>query len=230
MAEQMTIEPDLEELIKKSRRDAGWDFANKVLYDLCKDYPEHNDYEKVVAKIWVIGRSYAAAIERGRPKGKPSEDFYIDAVGKPICDKSIYKELDGKLVGTIDDWIEDVRHKELNNNSLQSLIEVHWNVTQLFSKISKKNNRSLASKYLHFHLPELFFIFDSRAQKALGSKLLLGVKGKTYTGFSGGDDDYRRFTVRCLNLRENIKEKYGDELNPRQLDNLLLAVDSSGKT
>ena len=98
------------------------------------------------------------------------------------------------------------------------------------AKISKRNNRSLASKYLHFHLPDMFFIFDSRAQKALGSSLLEKVKGKPFSGFYGGDVDYRRFAVRCLNLRENIKQEYGTELTPRQLDNLLLAVDSSGKS
>jgi hypothetical protein len=224
----MATSPKLKGLIKKSLNDPGWDLANKVLYDLCKKHPEHDDYEKVVAKIWLIGRSYAAAIERGRPKGKPSEDFYVDAVGKPISDKSIYKKLDRNVVGTIDDWIDDVKKTKLDEKSLQSLIDVHWKVTQLFSKISTKNNRSLASKYLHFHLPELFFIFDSRAQKALGSDLFAELKSKPFSDFSGGDVDYRRFAVRCLNLRENVKREHGVELTPRQLDNLLLAVDGRG--
>jgi len=47
---------------------------------------------------------------------------------------------------------------------------------KLFSKISGLNKRSLASKYLHFHVPELFYISDSRAYDAMRNSELLSAK------------------------------------------------------
>jgi len=45
--------------------DTIWDTANGILYGLCRKYPGHTDDAIIVAKLWLIGRSYAAAIERG---------------------------------------------------------------------------------------------------------------------------------------------------------------------
>jgi hypothetical protein len=41
-----------------------WDLGNQVLYSLCQDHPGHDHGDAIVAKVWLIGRSYAAAIER----------------------------------------------------------------------------------------------------------------------------------------------------------------------
>lgn len=38
--------------------------GNKVLYDLCKSYPMNDDVNGLIAKLWLIGRSYSASIER----------------------------------------------------------------------------------------------------------------------------------------------------------------------
>ena len=43
-----------------------WDLGNQVLYSLCLDHPYHTDGAAIIAKFWLIGRSYAAAIERRR--------------------------------------------------------------------------------------------------------------------------------------------------------------------
>ena len=56
------------------------------------------------------------------------------------------------------------------------MVKVHYLTTKLFSKISGLNKRSLASKYLHFHVPELFYIFDSRAYDAMRNSELLSAK------------------------------------------------------
>ena len=52
-----------------------WDLGNEVLYSLCHDYPKHDRGDAIIAKIWLIGRSYAAAIER-RKNADPLHDFY----------------------------------------------------------------------------------------------------------------------------------------------------------
>jgi hypothetical protein len=209
---------DFEELVSKSLDDPGWDFANQILYKLCKDYPGHNEEDKNIAKIWLIGRSYAAAIERGRTSGGASEDFYVDVVGPALRNSEI------------DDLISGLKGIELKENTLQTIIDAHGKLTQIFSKkVSGLENRSLASKYLHFHLPELFFIYDERARKGISQ--IKKLSGKASKKFSGGDKDYRCFAEKCLNLRNKIGRVEGRKsgggkklLNPRQLDNLLLAV------
>lgn len=49
--------------IQKAITEDGWRFGNKILYDMCYNNPEHTNKEVVIGKIWLIGRSYAAAIE-----------------------------------------------------------------------------------------------------------------------------------------------------------------------
>jgi len=93
-------------------------------------------------------------------------------------------------------------------------------VTELFSSISGLEKRSLASKYLHFHVPELFFIYDSRSSKGINLVgKLLGIKARA-RGI--GDPTYEKFAEKCHLLRLAIFERYGILMNPRQLDNLLL--------
>ena len=45
-----------------------WAYANSILYEMCSKTPLHNDADVIVGKIWLIGRSYAAAIERRKNK------------------------------------------------------------------------------------------------------------------------------------------------------------------
>lgn len=52
--------------VEKALADSAWDMGNQVLYDLCRRHPGHSEPGEILAKIWLIGRSYAAAIERGR--------------------------------------------------------------------------------------------------------------------------------------------------------------------
>jgi hypothetical protein len=37
----------------------------------------------------------------------------------------------------------------------------------LFAAITQREKRSLASKYLHFHVPHVFYLYDSRARRAI---------------------------------------------------------------
>ena len=70
-----------------------WDFGNNILYRMCKEYPNHNKEDVIIGKIWIIGRSYAAAIERRKNVDEYyGDDFYFDAVAPKILE--IGKELD----------------------------------------------------------------------------------------------------------------------------------------
>jgi hypothetical protein len=52
----------------QSDEDDKWKFGNDILYQLCHDQPKHNDDSVIIAKIWLIGRSYAAAFERRKDR------------------------------------------------------------------------------------------------------------------------------------------------------------------
>jgi hypothetical protein len=188
-----------------------WDFGNLLLYDLCRDYPSHSDDPTILAKVLLIGRVYAAAIERRHTEGgsRTSDRFYIDKVAPTIRHSGI------------DSWLERARQAPPGNpDTLRIVIEVHSKTTELFGKISGLQKRSLASKYLHFHLPQHFYIFDSRAQMAIRAFSGLLPRASRWNG--AADPEYRKFAEKCFHLIEHCAGRFGLRLLPRQLDNLLL--------
>ena len=52
--------------IVNCQKSTNWDLGNSVLYNLCENNFDHSSDEKIIAKVWLIGRVYAAAIERRR--------------------------------------------------------------------------------------------------------------------------------------------------------------------
>jgi hypothetical protein len=201
----------LARLVATARKKTPWELSNGVLYDLCRQHPRHDSPEKVVAKILMIGRVYAAAIERRRHKTEGSDDFYISVVAPTVMRSSI------------DNWIAEAARCDLDDaEALETMTEAHGRTTRLFQKISGLGKRSLASKYLHFHVPRLFFIFDTRAVSGL--RAASHIVGRAKATGRGGDETYRNFAAKCLRLRQHVESEYGVTLDPRQLDNLLLRL------
>jgi hypothetical protein len=199
-----------QELVKVARAESKWDIGNEVLYRLCETYPSHDNEAEIVAKIWLIGRSYAAAIERG-VESKRGQDFYIDQVA-PMIRKA-----------NIDSWLIELKqHGQLNDESLPTVLEAHLELTELFKSLTKRNKRSLASKYLHFHFRNLFIIYDSRVTKACSE--IIGGTWRVGRYRGSADNEYRKVVQKCLKIREVIQEKYGVILKPREIDKLLLEV------
>jgi hypothetical protein len=196
------------EFIKRALLEKVWDVGNQVLYDMCAANREHTRDDVIIAKIWLIGRTYAAAIERRRDKGDAVGDaFYETKVAPQIRDSDI------------DKWFE-----ALNNGSNEDMnlnLETHKRVMDLFTKISGLEKRSLASKYLHFHFPSRFYIYDSRAYKAISE--LTEPIGKKLPALRQCDDVYARFSLRCRDLNEQIDLLAGRHLSPREFDKVLLA-------
>ncbi len=193
--------------IKKSR----WDFGNTILYDMCANYPHHKSIDQIVAKIWLIGRSYAAAIERRKNAKEYNEDFYTEVVG-PVMMKS-----------GIDQWIAEInRFRFPSLDNIEKILAVHGSLMNLIKKMTGMGKRSLASKYLHFHKPNLFFIYDSRAMESI-RKLVPPSKDK-FNVRSNIDIEYAKYCLRCIDLRDLIKEKFNTYLTPRELDNILLSI------
>ena len=136
------------------RRQSSWDLGNQALYDLCRRHPGHHRPDEIVAKIWLIGRTYAATIERGR--GQPSvtgDDFYVDTVAPSI------------RRARIDRWLAPLAR--LRRPEPAVVVPAHARLTKLFAQIAGQEKRSLASKYLHFHFPRAVYIYDDRVSRGI---------------------------------------------------------------
>ena len=193
--------------LKFAKKNA-WDLANKVLYDLCAKFPHHKNKSEVMAKVMLIGRSYAASIERRKNKRKNYDDFYEDVVA-PTLTKSKLDRYLSRLDG----------EKRIAESNIETILKTHKYLVDLFQSITKLENRSLASKYLHFHYPNLFYLYDSRAAKSL-SKC---VRCKTSTDIYC-DSTYASFFKKAYELQKYIENKYKQSLSPRKLDKILLWI------
>jgi hypothetical protein len=63
----------------------------------------------------------------------------------------------------------------------------------------------------------LFYIYDSRARQAINAL----VKKQNILNYLG-DSEYIEFYLRVLELKNYIKNEFDLNLNPREIDNLLV--------
>lgn len=197
-------------LIKKAAKRQRGDVLNEILYGMAKKYPNHTDGEEIYAKVCIIGRTYAASLERGAGHDPKEGTFYWDKI-IPALKKA-----------KIDKLIEPIRnYKRVTVGNLPSLLSVHKELMNAISDQTNKKNRSFVSKYLHFHFRDLFFIYDSYAQEAIRNFTLTNsTKKPSMTDKS--DKTYEAFCWKCLALHDEIQTRFRIDLTPRQLDNLLL--------
>jgi hypothetical protein len=204
--------PTIQEIEKC--KTSPWDFGNGVLYDLCKANFFHQDTDKILSKVWLIGRTYSAAIERRRNKVTINDNFYI---GKVV---PAFK------ISMIDSFLVDLKkHNELTIDNLPLILNAHNYLTRLTASITDLEKRSFSSKYLHFHLPNLFFIYDSRVVSSLRQFIDRVPKSMDYLLESDSiDNEYAKFVCKCFIVRSKIKDKYQIELTTRQFDNILIEL------
>lgn len=189
--------------------DAPWDLSNQILYEMCQKYPYHKNDGEIIAKVLLIGRVYSAAIERRKNVENISSEFYREIVA-PSIRKS-----------KIDVWLNTL--KDFDRPTFENctqIIAVHKKVTDLFKEISGLEKRSLASKYLHFHFPNLFFIYDSRSSSALKKVEHSSVWNSSLVEY---DRAYAKFFLRCMAFVEKANSECDIPLTPRQLDKYLLS-------
>jgi hypothetical protein len=207
------IRPIAKSEIEEALANSAGDLANQVLYDLCSGHPFHKTDQDIIAKVWLIGRSYAAAIERRKNKSSdaPGDMFYETIIAPKIRNS----EIDG--------WLSLLKSEPIPKNA----IEIHYKLMALFCEISGHQNRSLASKYLHFHQPDLFFILDSRSVAAIRRVTPRTHKEPSNLSTKETDKDYANFYSRCLWLQENLQTQFGRKLSPREIDKILLHIEGT---
>lgn len=200
--------------------------GNDILYDMCARYPRHIDESEVLARVWLIGRSYAVSIERNGTekmvlKTKVSDDFFV-GVAKIF------------IQGNFDVFLYKLKGiKSLNRKNIPIILKVHKEAMKfIHENITGDDRRSFVSKYLHFHFRNLFFIYDLRADEAIKdifskcehskkyfrdfSKDILGNLDNKY------DEAYANFFIRCFALSEFLRKKCRFPRSPREIDNYLV--------
>lgn len=204
--------PSLEQI--RNLQTSPWDFGNHVLYDLCRENFSHEEIGKVIAKVWLIGRAYAAAIERRKNKESINDSFYIDHVAPAF----INSEIDHHL-NFLQQFIC------ITEDNLPEILKAHFVLTKLTKSLTLLEKRAFCSKYLHFHLPELFFIYDSRVVMALRQfNIKVPESMNPLLQSKQIDLEYAKYVCKCLFLKNNIKLMYGIDLSPRHLDNILIEI------
>lgn len=210
----MTL-PTMEQ-IDKAKQNRVWDFGNKILYDLCRDNFMHVKDEQILTKVLFIGRIYATALERRKKKdGKKDENkdnFYVKTLAPAFKEPKL------------DDYLKELKTiKNLNEGSIITILKVHGYLIDKLKAKTRHKNHSFCSKYLHFHLPDLFFIYDSRAVSALRHFTKQVPKDlKSILEIKGIDTEYAKFYCKCFDIKRQIEKRDNTTLTIRQIDNILI--------
>ncbi len=116
--------------IRRAQSDAAdpWRVGNALLYELCSRYPDHLTESEIIAKVWLIGRTYAAAIERG--KG--------DTVGLDITNDKFYVQhvapaLQRSRLDAIIARLRDFKRPDQSN--VTAVLHAHSYLTRLFANL-----------------------------------------------------------------------------------------------
>ncbi len=194
--------------------------------------------ERVRAVVQHIVQHFKTKVE---PNGFKAQVVVFDreccVLYKAVMDELIGPEASAIVMTSAQhdppEWKQHVRDKDAEEKLLDRfreanvgpVLDAHGYLVRLFEKLTSKGKRSLASKYLHFHRPNLFFIYDSRAMSSIRR---LSVPGQVIHAPRSADCEYAAFVSKALGLREQIRAEFGAQLTPRQLDRLLLAIVTLG--
>ncbi|NOW46683.1 hypothetical protein FHW96_002843 [Novosphingobium sp. SG751A] len=216
---------------------AAGGMGNTVLYRMVRDYPDHKDPAIVQDKMLIIGRVYSAAVTRGG--GSKGEDSASEADG-------LYQHLARAVVEQgveLDRMIEQCRNiGRVSFRNLSQIIETHRFLNDLIvSSIKQWRGRtadgtrkvhgrtSFVSKYLHFHAPMAFFIYDSIVNDTL--KLLMGRNSRIEWSEDFGDDLRNTYARHCYHMLRCTQNYYsGVKWNPRLIDGHLMGYINGSET
>ena len=177
--------------------------TDEILYDICRRWPQHNDLPIVHAKVTIIGRTYAAGLER--KGGEDSRRGILETISNTLNRNS----------KKIDRDITTLKNLGLHSMAAQNhILTTHGDVVSLLRKGTKSelNFRSFVSKYLHFHAP-IVPIFDSRASSVI-RKWYPWRRFRNRIGISQNknyDEVYSKFYAQFMLYFNDLKEM---KLNP----------------
>ena len=171
-------------------------FGNQTLYDMCKKGNMLNA-DELADEIWLIGRSYAASHERrfanrigDLTRGRGTGD-YFKHIAKYLISQPDFLSLVSKIK-SLTPLNFDCSPNDFSNlcSSIQCVEELNelikaaskdydrvYNPRILCPPTVYKNQISFCSKFLHFQMPENFFIIDTFTFEAGKQLFLTGCRG-----------------------------------------------------
>lgn len=197
-----------------------FDVLNKMLYDAVVTHPSNTDPSAIIGKLLLIGRTYSASVERRKTNGEMKDErralevviAAAEAIAKSQCARML------------DEFSWDQR---LTPECLPEVVAIHRELCSALNHANNRENSSLASKYLHFHRPDLFPIVDSYVRESWSrvmKELELSYRGwRTF----GQVKRYQEWCTRILTLRDSLEKHTRQAISLRQVDNYLLSIMSS---
>lgn len=205
----------IESYILKIKSDNIWDITNQTLYDLCEKYPSHTNPGEIVAKVIIIGRVYAAALERGKAtEHAKGDEFYRTAVPDAMTQAFNLPEAN------------NLATKLKSNPDFKDAIRLHEIINSHLKPLRGINKVSFTSKYLHFHFPNAYYIFDSRANIGLPILEKMFEEKFIRDQYFKNTTPYGKFYCRAEFIRNHLKKLMGEHLTHREFDSLLLHISS----
>lgn len=198
---------------KKYVTNKDWDHGNDILYEIVANTPTHTSRSTVFTKVLFIGRIYAAAVERRKKHTKlPTVKFYTEKVWPTFRDMKLDESIAQAKKLSID-----------REEDLDEILLLHGKLVKGLSKITNVDKRSFASKYLHFHLPNHYFLYDTRAIKAVKKiPVEMPAKAAKKKYKKGIDRAYADYFYKCLAIRKLASKTENGYPIPRVVDNYLL--------
>jgi hypothetical protein len=190
-----------------------WRLLDQTLYDLCTANPGHASIAAVVAKLWIIGRTYATGIER-RVAGETGVQG--GALGKVAIHLHRHGDQVDEIIASLAG-----SNEPLDETKLATIVAAHGRFVRLLRPITQagRSPRSFASKYLHFHSPAAP-IYDSYVVARLQRLYARQKVAPTYLT-AEADTDYAWFASRFWRLYQEARAS-NVRVSAKLLDHYLL--------
>lgn len=132
-----------------------WRLADEQLYELCRQFPTHDRPDAVLAKLMIIGRTYATGLERSL--GGSS------ALSRAASHLARHADEVDLIIAQLDHLTEPLPREALNAS-----LRAQSDLVRLLRPASTHSRglHSFATKYLHFHRP-VVPLFDRLAEEGL---------------------------------------------------------------
>ena len=195
-----------------AQREYEYRLGMHTLYSMCWDVPDHEDVKQTISKLWLIGRSHAAALERRRESKRFPEPY--EPTAERLSKDAVFKKL-----------LRDARQprtkpEKYDERHLAAIHAVVSRLAMVFEETTGLSKVSLASKYAHFHAPDVP-IYDSISSSAL--RLLLQKRDIPHDAAVYWDRDiYGRHLARFTAAFRILKSS-GFDVDARSLDTFLLS-------
>jgi hypothetical protein len=187
----------------------SWERIDEWLYSLCTA-SGHVERADVQAKITIVGRTYSAGLERHVVLHNGQDDRLVVAAAHLAEHGDAIDEclaLLGPATG------------ELTPARLADIVQVHGWFTSLVAEVCRTSPRSFASKYLHFHCPDVP-VYDSYAYAALSADFPLSPGVRPFPKPDGADDEYYSYCCRLWTCYRRATSR-GLKPRPKVLDFML---------